>query len=146
MSGEKGDWIRLLVKYRGKCASCGKEIPAGEYALWSRTAKAIKHVQCGTGEGGKGGAEGQAGMTAKAGPAAGASTTAAAAVTKGGVLDCFICGRPAGCAECAFETVCDRQAVSQACICNTCMGSSSAYENYQQAFLREARRIPKVKI
>jgi hypothetical protein len=40
------DWIRLLVKYKGKCSSCGKEISAGQYALWSKNSKAIKHSEC----------------------------------------------------------------------------------------------------
>ena len=40
------DWIRLLVKYKGNCSSCGKEISAGQYALWSKNSKAIKHSEC----------------------------------------------------------------------------------------------------
>src|SRR3712207_4825706 len=42
------DWIRLLVKYKGKCSACGKEITAGQYALWSKSSKAIKHSECNT--------------------------------------------------------------------------------------------------
>jgi len=40
------DWIQLAVKFKGKCAECGKEIPQGERALWSKGSKAIKHVKC----------------------------------------------------------------------------------------------------
>jgi hypothetical protein len=40
------DWIRLLVKYKGTCSACGKEISAGQYALWSKSSKAIKHSEC----------------------------------------------------------------------------------------------------
>lgn len=114
------DWIRLLVKYKGKCAECGKEIPAGEYALWSRASKAIKHVKCETAEKEK--------------------------ILEVPELNCFICGRPAGCAECGFEADCDRQAVSQACICNQCLEDKQAFANYQQAFVEKARKIAKVKI
>jgi hypothetical protein len=42
------DWIKLLVKFKGKCISCQKEISAGEYALWSKSSKKIKHLECNT--------------------------------------------------------------------------------------------------
>lgn len=107
-------WIKLLVKYKGKCAVCGKEIPQGEYALWSRTSKAIKHVKCEALE-----QEDKPAETME--------------------LKCFICGRNAGCAECSLEPDCNRAMVSQACICDQCMADPKAYENYQQAFLAKAK-------
>ena len=118
------DWIRLLVKFKGKCAECGKEIPTGEYALWSKSSKAIKHVKCETVN----------------------SETKEDKPQDGPELDCFICGRPAGCLECAFEADCDRQLVSQACVCSQCMEDRQAYVNYQQAFVEKARKVAKVKI
>ena len=42
------DWIKLLVKFKGKCIECQKQISAGEYALWSKSSKKIKHLQCNT--------------------------------------------------------------------------------------------------
>lgn len=115
------DWIKLLVKYKGRCSECGKEVPAGDYALWSRGSKAIKHVKCET-----------AGNKEK--------------MPEVPVLDCFVCGRPAGCAECGFEADCDRQSVSQACICSQCLEDKQAFSNYQQAFIEKARKVAKVKI
>jgi hypothetical protein len=117
------DWIPLAVKFKGKCAECGKEIPQGERALWSKSGKAIKHLKC----------------------------EAPAAEKKEKIpelpeLDCFVCGRPAGCAECGFETDCDRQAVSQACICSQCLEDKQAYQNYQQAFVEKAHKVAKVKV
>ena len=44
MSGS--DWIKLLVKFKGKCQSCENPISAGEYALWSKSSKQIKHLNC----------------------------------------------------------------------------------------------------
>jgi hypothetical protein len=117
------DWIRLLVKFKGKCAECGKEIPAGEYALWSKNNKAIKHEKCEVQNAEK--------------------KEELQAVPE---LDCFICGRPAGCAECGFEADCDRQAVSQACICSQCLEDKNAYANYQQAFVEKAHKAAKVKL
>jgi hypothetical protein len=40
------DWIKLLVKFKGKCQSCKKPISTGEYALWSKSTKQIKHLDC----------------------------------------------------------------------------------------------------
>lgn len=117
------DWIRLLVKYKGKCAECSEEIPAGEYAVWSRTSKAIKHIKC------------EASVPEKK-----------EKIPEVPELKCFVCGRPAGCAECTFEVDCDRQTVSQACICSHCMEDKQAFRNYQQAFIEKARKLAKVKI
>jgi len=114
------DWIRLLVKYKGNCAECGKEIPAGDYALWSKASKAIKHAKC--------------------------ETIEKEEKPQVQELDCFICGSSAGCAECGFEADCDRQAVSQACICSQCLEDKQAFANYQQAFVEKARKVAKVKI
>lgn len=107
-------WIRLLVKYKGKCSVCGKEIPQGDYALWSRTAKAIKHVKC-------------------------ESTEPEAPVVV--ELKCFICGKNAGCASCSFEADCNRAIVSQMCICEQCMTDEDAYKNYQGAFLAKMAKV-----
>lgn len=119
---EKNDWIRLLVKYKGKCAECGLEIPAGEYALWSRSSKIIKHIGCGT------------------------RIRSQAKKQAGDELYCFICGRPAGCNTCNYESSCNRAVVSQACICDSCLGEKDAYQKYQQAFLTKMRKVAKVKI
>ena len=116
------DWIRLLVKYKGKCFECGQEIIAGEYAMWSRTNKVIKHVKCGP------------------------STSEKKRKPDAPELECFICSEPAGCSECGFESDCDRQTVSQACICNKCLDDKQAFANYQEAFVKIARKIAKVKI
>lgn len=115
------DWIRLLVKYKGKCAQCDKEIPAGEYALWSRASKAIKHVKC-------------------------ESSEKKEKMPEVLVLDCFVCGKSAGCAECGFKADCDRHVVSQACICSQCLEDQHAYQNYQKAFIEKARKVAKVKL
>jgi hypothetical protein len=120
-------WIRLLVKYKGKCAVCGKEIPQGEYALWSRASKAIKHVQCPE-------------PAAAAVPAGGKEEqTAVASTVLVQELKCFICGASAGCPSCSFEQDCNRSVVSQACVCDRCMADKDAYENYQKAFLEKAK-------
>ena len=42
------EWIKLLVKFKGKCQSCENPISPGEYALWSKSSKKIKHLECKT--------------------------------------------------------------------------------------------------
>lgn len=120
------DWIRLLVKFKGKCIECKKEILAGEYALWSKDSKAIKHVKCKT----------QSAEMKEEKPE----------VQEVQELECFICGRQAGCSECGFEANCNRQVVSQACICSQCLDDRQAYANYRRAFVEKARKVAKVKI
>lgn len=120
---ERAGWIRLLVRYKGKCAHCSKEIEQGEYALWSRAEKSIKHEKCEASQ-----------------------TTAADKEGPTDELDCFVCGKSAGCGECGFESDCNRSVVSQACICSSCMADASAYSNYRQAFLDKMRKVAKVKI
>lgn len=43
---ESDEWIKLLVKFKGKCQICEKQILAGQYALWSKSSKKIKHLEC----------------------------------------------------------------------------------------------------
>jgi len=118
------DWIKLVVKFKGKCSQCGREIGQGEYALWSRAEKLIKHQNC----------------------KALQTTNGRKEAKPVDELDCFVCGKSAGCSECGFESDCNRSAVSQACICGSCMADTHAYRNYQEAFLAKMYKVAKVKI
>jgi hypothetical protein len=127
------DWIRLLVKYKGKCSACGKEISAGQYALWSKSSKAIKHSECTTS---------QKAATEKRQVDTDRQQSVAAKV------DCFICGRPVARNDSGFveaDDDYDTQAISQASICNECLENKNSYQNYQHAFLERVHRAVKVK-
>jgi endogenous inhibitor of DNA gyrase (YacG/DUF329 family) len=127
------DWIRLLVKYKGKCSACGKEISAGEYALWSKTSKAIKHSEC---------KAYHPATTEKRD-----QDTNRQHKTSAVNVDCFICGRPVETDNSGFEIEdYGIHAVSQASICNRCLEDKNAYQNYQHAFLEKIQRVAKVKI
>jgi hypothetical protein len=121
-----------LVKYKGKCATCSKEISAGEYALWSRSSKAIKHIKC----------KSPTTILEKRDEDTKRPRLVVAEV------DCFICGRPIAYTNCGFEAEdYDRQkTISQACICNRCLEDKNAYQNYQQAFLEKVHKVAKVKL
>jgi len=127
------DWIRLLVKYKGKCSACGKEIPAGQYALWSKSSKTIKHSEC------------SAPQLATAEKRHADTNRQQPVVT---MTDCFICGRSVNTDESGFIEFnsYDRQGASQAFICNVCLKDKNAYENYQLAFIKRVHRVVKVKL
>jgi endogenous inhibitor of DNA gyrase (YacG/DUF329 family) len=128
------DWVRLLVKYKGMCSTCGKEIPSGQYALWSKSSKAIKHIECNT--------TSQTASTKKKQVDMNRQQSIAAKV------DCFICGRPVvGHNDSGFVEAdgYGRQAISQASICNECLEDKNAYQNYQHAFLERVHRVTKVR-
>jgi hypothetical protein len=130
------EWIKLLVKYKGKCATCSKEISTGEYALWSRSSKAIKHIEC------------KSPTTTTTTPEKRDEDTKRPRSAAVAEVDCFICGRPVAYTNCGFEAEdYDMQkAISQACICNRCLEDKNAYQNYQQAFLEKVHKVAKVKI
>lgn len=131
------DWIRLLVKYKGKCSSCGKEISAGQYALWSKNSKAIKHSECKA-------SQPPATTEKKRGRNTNRQQQRTAAAAE---VDCFICGRPVAGNNYVFEAGdYGRRAILQASICNRCLEDKNAYQNYQDAFLEKVHRVAKVKI
>ena len=46
MISSTSTWIKLLVKFKGHCNKCKKEIKPGDYAFWSKDLKAIRHISC----------------------------------------------------------------------------------------------------
>ena len=48
-------------------------------------------------------------------------------------LKCTICGGGAGCQQCEFTEDCDRNKVSQLCICKKCHESKDAFNLYKKA-------------
>jgi len=48
-------------------------------------------------------------------------------------LKCAICGGPAGCQQCEFTDDCDRNKVSQMCICKKCYEGKGVFALYQKA-------------
>lgn len=48
-------------------------------------------------------------------------------------LKCIVCGGPAGCKTCEFFEDCNREKVSEWCICKKCIGSQDSFVAYQNA-------------
>jgi hypothetical protein len=128
------DWLKLLVKYKGKCAACNKEIPAGEYALWSKASKTIRHIECKT-------------TTITTKMEEDDNDTSRPRPKVAVVGDCFICGKPIPNTHYGFaEEDYDKKAMSQACICDSCLDNHDAYQNYQKAFIENAFKLAKVNL
>jgi hypothetical protein len=118
--GGTNDWINLVLKFASKCKTCGNLMPKGENAMWSRSAKAVKHIECHSND-----------LKSLSSPDSIHNLQ----------LKCVICSKPAGCPACEFEEDCDRRTVSQLCICEECFHDPKALENYY----REATKlIPKI--
>ena len=128
MSAKREDWIQLSVKFRGRCAVCSKEVAAGEIALWSKTAKAIKHISCQ-----------QPSTQAKAQH----DIKQISHDTR--EIDCFVCGM-------ASQITVESQSghylsdASQTHICDRCASEQGSYKRYQESFLKKMQRIANVKI
>ena len=48
-------------------------------------------------------------------------------------LSCVICGSPAGCTQCEFQSNCDLSNVSQLCICKKCSQETDVFSLYQKS-------------
>jgi hypothetical protein len=48
-------------------------------------------------------------------------------------LKCIICGGPAGCPKCEFADDCDREYISELCVCKKCDGLADSFAQYQRA-------------
>jgi len=118
--GGTNDWINLVLKYASKCKTCGSMMPKGEPAMWSRSAKAVKHIGCHSSD-----------LKSLTSPDSIHNLQ----------LSCIICSMPAGCPECEFEEDCDRRAVSQFCICEKCYQDPTALERY---YLEVSKLVPKL--
>lgn len=118
--GGTNDWINLVLKFASKCKTCGNKMPKGEHAMWSRSAKAVKHVECHSND-----------LKSLTSPDSIHNLQ----------LKCIICSKPAGCPECEFEEDCDRRTVSKFCICEKCSHDPKALENY---YREVSKLIPKI--
>jgi hypothetical protein len=141
LSDNATDWILITLKFRGKCVDCDKVISSGR-ALWSKSTKAIKHLDCSIRK-----------------TEQGTSTDYERSTTNGEkfqssrpkryrktiVPKCFICGKEQPVDEdCDFDES-DRfiHDKSQYYICRSCLQREDAFETYRQTFLQKIKRYMK---
>lgn len=135
------DWIEIPTTSTTKCSECHHEIMPG-LALWSKSAKLIKHLTCKKEKH----LVNEKHTEHKIFTADVAGSSSRGWIQKPGTIElkCFICGHLAGCQRCIFTNSCDREIVSQLCICEGCMGQmleedSKSMDLYQKAFLKKAK-------
>ena len=52
-------------------------------------------------------------------------------------LKCAICNGSAGCMDCEFAEICDRESVSKLCICKKCEGVHDSFTLYQKSIVEK---------
>ncbi|MGA9842515.1 MAG: hypothetical protein WBP64_08460 [Nitrososphaeraceae archaeon] len=135
------EWIEIPITSTTKCSECENEIMPG-LALWSKSAKLVKHLTCKK-ERVRGSKCPIMNRSVGAG-FAGSSGRNWVKEPEAIELKCFICGNSAGCQKCIFANSCNREIVSQSCICERCMvqmqeGELRSLDVYQKVFLKKAK-------
>lgn len=116
-------WVKLTMRFPGRCLECGKPIATGQQGLWSRGV-GVKHVQCASSAADS--SDSDAVVVVGGGGGIGDTLREDATTTKGSGpapasrITCTVCGRPAGCPECEFQDACDIPNVSPGCLCRDC--------------------------
>ena len=105
----------------------------GEPGMWKKGV-GVKHEKCGGAKGAAAAAGEAGGDIREAGEAGGGRGGGGRAE-----LRCLVCGKPAGCPACEFSDSCDTAAVSQLCMCRSCLEDKDTYALYRAA---SSRRFP----
>src|SRR5918911_774964 len=126
------DWLEITITFNAKCNECGKDVLPGK-ALWSRSAKAARHLSCSK-------KIGNQVKTSSQMETAFELTKRDSAVAE---LKCFICGMKTGCNECEYLTDCEQRTVSKYCICKQCIKQEEAFDNYKQSFAAKTMKYLK---
>ena len=126
------DWLEITITFNAKCNVCGKDVLPGK-ALWSRSAKAARHISCSKKIGNQLKTSGPMGTAFEL-------TKRDSAVTE---LKCFICGMKTGCNECEYLTDCEQRTVSKYCICKQCIKQEESFHNYKQSFAAKTMKYLK---
>jgi hypothetical protein len=126
------DWLEITITFNAKCNECGKDVLPGK-ALWSRSAKAARHMSCSK-------KIGNQVKTSSQMETAFELTKRDSAVTE---LKCFICGMKTGCNECEYLTDCEQRTVSKYCICKQCIKQEESFHNYKQSFAAKTMKYLK---
>jgi hypothetical protein len=131
------DWSEITITFNAKCNECGKDVLPGK-ALWSRSAKAARHLSCGKKIGNQ---------TKTASPMVQNIMETAFELIKRDSevteLKCFVCGMKTGCNECEYLIDCEPRAYSKYCICKDCIKQGESFDNYQQSFAAKTMKYSK---
>jgi hypothetical protein len=123
----KPDWIKLLVKFKGKCQSCKNPISIGEYALWSKSTKQIKHLDCKINKN---------------------NDTANEQVEKysGLQLQCFLCKSVKNISISSLnEFLYHESQENSIFLCKSCLENPTSYLSYNEIMYEKIKKIAKLK-
>jgi hypothetical protein len=121
------DWLEITITFNAKCNKCGKDVLPGK-ALWSKSAKAARHMSCGKIDSQ---VKTSSPMAQNIMETAFELTKRESVITE---LKCFICGMKTGCNECEYLTDCEQRVVSKYCICKECIKQEEDFDKYKQSF------------
>jgi hypothetical protein len=125
------DWIPITLKFRGKCIECGKELTSGQ-ALWSKSTKSIKHIEC---------------SQEKADQGTSISTRESTTrrqeikVKRTMIQKCFICDKWVNDEYAPFRYPNFIENKSHSYVCQSCIQDENAFENYRQSFLQKIKKL-----
>ena len=131
------DWLEIAITFNSKCNECGKDVLPGK-ALWSRSAKAARHLSCNKKIGNQ--IKTSSPMEQNTMETAFELIKRNSEVTE---LKCFVCGMKTGCNECEYLTECEQRIVSKYCICKECIKQEEAFDNYKQSFAAKTMKYLK---
>ena len=121
------EWIKLLVKFKGKCQSCDNPISPGEYALWSKSSKKIKHLECKTDNNNK---------IAK-------EQAEQYSVLQ---LQCFLCNTVEDISIYLFNDFLYHESQKDSIfLCRSCLENPNSYSRYQEIMYEKVKKIAKLK-
>lgn len=124
----ESDWIRLLVKFKGKCQSCDNPISPGEYALWSKSSKKIKHLNCNTSNNNK------------------IAPEQVEEEYSGLQLRCFLCNTVDEISIYSLnEFLYHEGQESSIFLCKSCLENPKSYLRYQEIMYEKVKKIAKLK-
>lgn len=135
------DWIAITLKFRGKCIECGKGITSGR-ALWSKSTKAIKHLDCAIRKAGQ-----ETSIDYERPAALGNELLSSRhkRYWKTIVPRCFICGKEESVDD-QYDFDDSNNFIHDKCqyyICRSCLQKEDAFETYRQTFLQKIKRFMK---
>lgn len=123
----ESDWIKLLVRFKGKCQSCDNPISSGEYALWSKSSKKIKHLNCKTNNDNK-------------------IATEQVEKYSGLQLRCFLCNTVDEISIYRLnEFLYHEGQESSIFLCKFCLENPKSYLRYQEIMFEKVKKIAKLK-
>jgi hypothetical protein len=124
----ESEWIKLLVKFNGTCQICEKQILVGEYALWSKSSKKIKHIDC---------------------PNNNNNNIHSKPIEKDSslILSCLLCGAHVQnvYSDNSFHHLESQRQTNSIFLCKDCLQNPNSYLKYQGLFYEKIKKIVKLK-